>query len=282
VYQNFLADFFITENYAQYSLTETDSLLLYLTDENFYTPISKKPYIITFQDTLGLTVEDPTLLEELKEKTLPQVSAIEELPILNAFSTYADDLDSLKTFYWDVRGNYRRNLDIRIKALEIDDELLKLKEGTAYDSYQKLKDFVEIVPMTNSFSEMKDQVENSLISLGIFKQIYTDNIFGNLDTAHVYILDDLNEYNELLSRIRRNKFSFDWFIEKLQTSFSQIKSISSASMLSSIEQIESNLQDIYIFASDGLDESVYGVFSTKISNQGKVYGTTGRKSWEDE
>lgn len=136
--------------------------------------------------------------------------------------------------------------------------------------------------MTNSFSETKNQLENSLISLGIFKQIYSDNIFGNLDSAHVRIIDHLVQYNELLSKIRRNNFSFDWFIEKLQTSFSQIKSVSSASLLTSIGQIETNLQGLYIFASDGQDESVYGVFSTKISNQGKVYGTTARKSWEDE
>ena len=49
-----------------------------------------------------------------------------------------------------------------------------------------------------------------------------------------------------------------------------------------LAQEEHKLQDLFLFASEGKDESVYGIFSTNIVNQGKMYGRTGEKSWEEE
>jgi hypothetical protein len=52
VYQEFLGDFLITEYYAQYRLSDTDSMLLSLNENNFLTPIDNLPYVINFGDSL--------------------------------------------------------------------------------------------------------------------------------------------------------------------------------------------------------------------------------------
>lgn len=282
VYQTFLADFLVTESFAQYSLSETDSLLINLSEDNFFTPIDRQPYIVTFEDTAGLTVEDPTLLAELKDMATKEAESAKQLPILQSFSEYEEELDSLQQFYMMVKKQYRRNLDITIKTKELDDVIDKTKEVLAYESYSKLKAFAEEVPSSNSYSQIKAKSEDALVSVGSFIQIYENNIFGNLDTVHIKIVDHLNEFNQILSKIRRNRYSFDWAIDTLSSSLTKIKTIPTETVIPSLKKIEENLKVVFLFASEGKEIPVYGVFKTKIVNNGKVYGTTGRKSWEEE
>jgi hypothetical protein len=282
VYQTFLADFLVTESFAQYSLSETDSLLINLSEDNFFSPRDRQPYIVTFEDTAGLTVEDPTLLAELKDMATKEAESAKQLPIIQSFSEYEEGLDSLQQFYMMVKKQYRRNLDITIKTKELDDVIDKTKEVLAYESYSKLKAFAEEVPSSNSYSQIKAKSEDALVSVGSFIQIYENNIFGNLDTVHIKIVDHLNEFNQILSKIRRNRYSFDWAIDNLSSSLTKIKSIPTETVIPSLKKIEENLKVVFLFASEGKEIPVYGVFKTKIVNNGKVYGTTGRKSWEEE
>ena len=282
VYQDFLSDFLITENFAQYSLSENDSLLINLTENNFYTPGNHQPYIVTFEDTSGLTVEDPTLLTELKQMATKETDQIKQNPILQAFSEYEGELDSLQRFYMMVKKSNRRNLDITIKTKELDDAIEKIKEVLAFDSYIKINSFVKDIPTTNSYSLIKDRTEDALVSVGSFIQIYENKIFGNLDTIHVEIIDYLTEFNDILSKVRRNKFSFDWAINDLNSSLNKIKSLAKETVLPSLRRSEENLKNIFLFASEGKEVPIYGVFKMKIVNNGKVYGKSGRKSWQEE
>jgi len=211
-----------------------------------------------------------------------ETDLIKQVPILQAFSGYENELDSLQRFYMMVKKANRRNLDITIKTKELDDAINKMKEVLAFDSYTKLNSFVEEIPPTDSYSLIKDKTEDALVSVGSFLQIYENNIFGNLDTIHVQIIDHLNEFNEILSKIRRNQFSFDWAIDNLNASLNKIKTISKETVVPALRQSEENLKNIFLFASEGKEVPIYGVFKMKIVNNGKVYGTTGRKSWEEE
>jgi Tfp pilus assembly protein PilE len=282
VYQDFLADFLVTENFSQYSLSETDSLLLSISEDNFYTPGDRKPYLVTFQDTLGITVEDPTLLADLKAVAAKEAESINQLPFLQAFAAYDIELDSLQNYYMMVKRTYRRNLDITIKTKELDEVINKSKTTTAFESYYKLQSFADDIPQTTSYSQIKAESEAALISLGGFIQIYENNIFGNLDTVHVKIIEYLNEFNGLVSQVRRNRFSFDWAIESLNSALSRIKNVPASDVVPKMRNIEKNMGSVFLFASEGLDKNVYGVFTTKIVNHGKIFGTTGRKSWEEE
>jgi hypothetical protein len=281
VYQEFLSDFLITEEYAQHTLSETDSLLININERSFYTPRARLQYIFSKDEAAGIRVEDPTLLNELKSMTENSVNKLKQLAIIPAFENYQNEIDSLRGFYPEIKAKYRRNIEITIKTKEIEAVLEQIPTSAAYEAYLKTKSFVDVVPQSDSYSEIKDKIESTLISVGAFKQIYGDSFFGNLDTVHVELINELNQFNDLLSTIRRNNFSLDYHIEKLNSALSQIKSVPKESVLPTFQQVEEDLTTTYIFASEGREESVYGLFATRIINYGKIYGPTGQKSWEE-
>jgi hypothetical protein len=259
VYQEFLSDFLITEE----------------------SPRARLQYIFSKDEAAGIRVEDPTLLNELKSMTENSVNKLKQLAIIPAFENYQNEIDSLRGFYPEIKAKYRRNIEITIKTKEIEAVLEQIPTSAAYEAYLKTKSFVDVVPQSDSYSEIKDKIESTLISVGAFKQIYGDSFFGNLDTVHVELINELNQFNDLLSTIRRNNFSLDYHIEKLNSALSQIKSVPKESVLPTFQQVEEDLTTTYIFASEGREESVYGLFATRIINYGKIYGPTGQKSWEE-
>jgi hypothetical protein len=281
VYQEFLSDFLVTEEYAQYTLSETDSLLINISDRSFYTPRDRLQYIVNKNDSAGIRVEDPTLLAELKVMSENSVNSLKQLPFMAAFENYQNEIDSLRGFYPEIKTKYRRNIEVTIKTKEIEAVLDEVPTGTAFSAYLKTKSYVDDIPQSDSYSEIKDKTESALLSTGAFIQIYGDSFFGNLDSVHVDLIRELNQFNEILSNIRKNKFSLDYHIEQLNAALSQIKSVPKESVLPTLQQIQQDLTTTYFFASEGKEESVYGLFATKVINYGKISGTTGQKSWEE-
>jgi competence protein ComGC len=281
VYNEFLSDFLITEEYSQYTLNETDSLLINISGRSFYTPRDNLKYIFSVDDSSRMRIEDPTLLEELKAMSDPTADEIRQLEFLAAFENYQDQIDSLRGFYPQIKTKYRRNIEVTIKTKEIEAVLDQLPPTAVFDAYLKTKSYADIVPQSVSYSEIKNETESALISISAFKQIYNDSFFGNLDTVHIELIDQLNQFNELLSQIRRNTFTLDYHIESLNSALSRIKSVQKESVLPKLQKIEENLKTAYIFASEGKEKSIYGLFATRIVNYGKIDGPTGRKSWEE-
>jgi len=281
VYREFLSDFLITEEFALYALSEKDSLLINISERSFYTPRGQLQYIVSKSDTAGIRVEDPTLLTEIKSMSENSVNSLKQLAFMAAFENYQNQIDSLLGFYPEIKAKYRRNIEVTIKTKEIEAVLDEVPTGAAFSAYLKTKSYVDAIPQSNSYSEIKDKTESALVSTGAFIQIYKDSFFGNLDSVHVDLIDQLNQFNELLSKIRKNKFSLDYHIEQLNNALSQIKSVPKESVLPTLQQVQEDLTTTYFFASEGKEKSVYGLFATKIINYGKIYGTTGQKSWEE-
>ena len=282
VYQEFLSDFLVTEQFCQYALTETDSLLLSFNEKNLYTPGYHQSYLVTFMDTLGLQVEDPTLLDGLKRQAQEYTAPIAALPFLSSFAEYDVTLDSLKNYYALIKTAYRRNLDITIMTKELDDLLPKVKTTLAFESYKSLQSYSNDIPSTISYYTIRKEVEQSLISVGNFKQIYGEKIFGNLDSLHVQIIRRLNEFQNLLAQTRGNSYSMNTYITQLSQSLEKIKSVPATTVQPSLEKLEDGLQEVFLFASKGKEERVYGIFTTEVVNHGKVSGRSAHKSWEEK
>lgn len=283
VYEKFLSDFLTTEKYVQYKLEDSDSMLLNLSKSNFFTPHENKPYTVQFMDTLGLVVEDPTLADELREKALNVLADIQNLPFIAPYSVYLNTLDSINLFAGEIKTKYRRNAEIHFKSKDIGAVIDELKNTSTIASFSSLSKFISNVPNSNSYSALNSLIEDALLGIGVFKQIAESNIFGKLDTVHLDLVTEMESFNQLLSGVRRNTYSFDEYISKINIDLSQVKSRSTGKDLQNkLNAIELNLQDLFLFASEGKEETVYGVFSTTIMNHGKMYGRTGEKSWEEE
>jgi hypothetical protein len=280
-YQDFLNDFLITEYLAQFTLSENDSILTHLSEDNFYTPNSQKPYTVIFQDTLGLTVEDPTLFTELKERCIAESNNLMKLAFLPAFNRYMEKINATRNYALTIKDKYKRNLDVRMTIIELDSAISSLKRSLAINSYIQLKRFIEEVPNYKLFSQIQEQIEPTLASIGNFNQIYKENIYGALDTVHIDIIRILKQFNGILAEIKNNTDSFNSNIEELNLSLSQIKAIPSSNIVPLLEISEEQLEKIFMFVSNGIDKSVYLVFHRRIINLGKVYGKVGQKSWEE-
>jgi competence protein ComGC len=282
VYQEFLSDFLVTNNFAQFALTESDSLLMNLNENNFYAPFQRKPYIVSLGDSMNIRIEDPTLLDKLKDMTMTDVDRVKNLPFMQPMLSYAQALDSIKSYYMMVKQNFRRNIDITIKTKELDDVIPRLKEVAVFGAYEDYQNLVDRVPVTDSYSEIKDNIAKSLIATGSFVQVYEGQFFGKLDTLHIEMINQLEDFNRILASVRNNTFDFNWAIDRLNQNLSQIKSVQGSAVLPVLHSIEDDLKNLYVFASGGDERTVYGIFKSSIINHGKVYGKSAIRSWEEE
>lgn len=281
LYRTFLGDFLSTESYCQFRLTDTDSMLLHITTNNFTTPYDGLPYHVEFQDTLGLTVEDPTLLKEIKESAAPSVQLMGQLPFIPRFVEYSNLLDSLKAFGQEVKTAYRRNAEVHFAFKDLELKVDEIKGSTAMSSAMSLKSFAEVVPVTPSYSKISTLTDDALISIDIFSQIIESGIYGNYDSLHMDLVNQLTQFEELLSKIRKNEYTFMDQLSQLEDAHNSIKQAGNKDLLPRMLTIKTNLEELYITVSEGIDIPRYGVFSKRIENAGKVYGTGARRSWED-
>ena len=97
LYDVFLRDFIATSKPALYKLSIADSLIIHLTEENFYSPVTGEMYkIILSDDSSSIRVESPVLVSEIKEKIAPIAKEIKTLPNMPIFDAFFDTLQSIK------------------------------------------------------------------------------------------------------------------------------------------------------------------------------------------
>jgi len=284
VYNEFLKDYIITTNYAQFRLSEADSLVLHLTEENFYSPINKEMYIITIlEDSSNVRVESPVLLKELKEKAQKVAEKINALNLLPKYKAYLDTLESIRKKGQMIRKTLKRNTDVFIKYKEMEEVINQFNSISVVTSYQDLSHFVDLAYNSSSYGEIKDNMENSLNAVRIFKQAYEEKVFGKLDTLHLSMLQEMEKFNELLAGVRRlpkEIQNFDSDIQTLKQLRDEINAINSSQLIENLKALEDDFADLFFFASEGTVQKVYYVFEKKIINPG--YICKGIKSWEKE
>jgi len=283
-YQKFLNDFIITGKTALYKLSEADSLVLHLTEDNFYSPVTNELYkIILDKDSAAVKVESPVLLKECQEKAAPLVSDMKTLPILKAFGAYLDSLHSIKDRTYRVRKRFRKNTDMFIDYKEIETLVGKFDGISVVKAYNDCKVFANQADSTQSYSDLKTYTENALNGIRIFKQAYQKNFFGNLDSLHRDLQNSYVHFDSLINSIRRRPKDITDFKEDMafmNKQLENIKSLASPDLNSKLANMEKGLVDLFLFESEGKRVPVYGVFRKDIKNFGYIYADT--KSWEEK
>ena len=286
LYQKFLKDYSVTSKFALSKLPESDSLIIHLTEQNFYSPVNHKMYELMFDsDSQFIKVESPVLLDDLKQRAMKVVDEVNQLPFLNTMHDYLKMLDSIKTQTDLIRKKFRKNTDLFIAYKEMEDLVNKYNNISVVEAYRDLEDFRSIVPKCRSFSTIKDLIENSWKGIQIYDQAYTENVFGNLDTLHLKMDKKIDEVDKILEKInkrrRRSKIpTLEPQKQTLDSLLTAIKSHKDDAMLAKMKEMVKELQDIYVFAQKGKKVRVYGVFYKKIKNFGYIYKDV--KSWEEK
>ncbi len=288
LYQKFLKDYNITSKLALSKLSESDSLIIHLTEKNFYSPVNGEMYkILIDPDSQFVKIESPVLVAELKDRLMPIVDEVKQMPFMPAFEEYLSMYDSVLNKANIIRKKFRKNTDLFILYKELEGEGSKYADLSVVSAYKDLKDFVETVPQSESFSEMKKMTENSLNGVRIFNQAYTENVFGNLDSVHTKVVKKMDEFNDLLDQIRKKsrrarKILGDLKAERqaMDSLFTRIKTAGDPATIEKLKEMEKALGETFLFASEGKKIRVYGVFDKEIKNFGYIYKDV--KSWEEE
>ncbi len=279
-YQAYLSDFLITSKRALYKLSDADSMVLHLTENNFYCPVSGDPVkIIIDPDSSSVKIESPVLLAELKSKMSSIAQEVRALSSMAALQAYADTLNSIKDKAYSIRKKLRKNTDIFIKYKEVEELVNKFRDISIYGAHNSLKELAQNTDTTESYSTLQGYTESGLEGIRIFKQAYESQVFGNLDSLHKNIKTTLAEFDTMLTTVRRlpkDIVNFEQDIINLDQVLSTVKSANDQNF----SEIEKKLGETYLFASEGSKIRQYGVFSKKIVNFGYIY--RGTKSWEDE
>lgn len=284
LYQTFLRDYIVTSRTAQYTLEVEDSMVLFISDKDFYCPVSKEPYKLSIApDSSDIKVESPILLEELRDMVKPIADKVSKMTFLNHYQTYLDTLQSIHKRGLAIKQELRRNIDITVKNKEIEEKINKYKNGSEYSAASNLREFVSMVYNSQSYSEIKESVENARNAIGIFEQVYGGNVFANIDSLNSGLIADIEEYNKILSEIRRlprGVVKFEKEADELNQIVSQIKQPTANTKSEDLLPMQNELEEILLFAAEGKTVRVYGVFEKEISNFGYVFKNT--KSWEEE
>ncbi|RMH63028.1 MAG: hypothetical protein D6677_08405 [Calditrichaeota bacterium] len=283
-YQTYLKDFIVTNRTAQYRLAEQDSQVLYLKKENFFSPVNQQPYLLMIDaDSADVKVESPVLLEDLQNMVRPVADEVKGLTFTAPFGAYADSLKSIMNKALGIKKKIRRNIDITIKNKELEEVVGKYNNSSEYGAFGNLKHFVDVAGRSNSFSDITTASEDGRNALSIFRQLYGDKLFNNIDSIHTQIRGHLEEYNAILGRIRRlprGVTNFEKDLAGLDALVEQMKSAQSSVDLNQLDQLQKKLEEAIIFSKEGKTLPVYGIFETTIKNFGYIYKNV--KSWEEE
>ena len=283
-YQNFLSDYIVTSKPAQFRLAMEDSMVLYITDENFDSPVSGEPYkLLINNDSSDIKIESPMLLEELREKAKPIADKINTLDFIPYYQAYLDTLESIDKKGIAIKQGLRRNIEITVKNKEIEERIKKYRNGSEYSAAKDLLDFVNITNTTQSYSELTEYIEKARSAIGIFEQVYGGNLFDNIDSLQADITKDLEEYNSILSEIRRLPKGITPFNNEndaLNQIVQSMKKQSSSTGKELFNSLNTELDNALLFANEGKTVRVYGVFEKSLQNFGYVNKST--KSWEEE
>lgn len=284
LYASYLTDYSVTIRQAQFRLSAEDEMVLNLNEQTFISPVNNDAYkIIISDDSSDIKVESPVLLADLVERTTAIVEKIEGFEFVNHYTAYLDTLNKIQQKGLDIKTKVRRNIDITIKNKEIEDKINKFKSGSEYNSANDLKEFVEVVKNGQSYSAIKESITKARDAISIFKQIYSENLFNNVDSIHVGMLKDITEFNTVLGKVRRLPRSVEKFENEeaqLNQILENIKQKSASTDAAQLDALSEELKVLFEFASNGENQNVYGVFEKKIENFG--YVNNSQKSWEEE
>ncbi|MEJ2053849.1 MAG: hypothetical protein P8X42_08020 [Calditrichaceae bacterium] len=281
LYNDFLRDFIATSKPALYKLSDADSMIIHLTEDNFYSPVTGEMYkIFVMDDSSAIKVESPVLLKELREKAKPIAGEIKSLPLIPAFSAYFDTLDMIKNKAQFTRKAVKRNTDIFVKYKEIEEVVNKISEISVGTAFSDMKKFANDIPTEESYSKIKNQLKDALQGGRIFLQAYNQQNFGNLDSLQKNLVQLMEQFNDLLDEVRRLPKGVEKYDAEFDMLNQLLSKIKSANVVSQLEKINKELENTLIFAAEGVNEPVYLIFNKSIKNLGYIY--KGNKSWEEK
>jgi hypothetical protein len=287
LYKKYLSPefFMLTTSYSLTKLNETDSVLISLTQQNFFCPDAQSPYII---DTTGIriNIECPNLLDEFAMKFNEDIAPIKDLVVYNQIDNLVNTIDSTKIILDQNRALLRRNTDILLKIKELQAEFDQMKNVFFYRYVKEVAEFIELAENEKQLSILKPAIEDILNPLDTLANRFETSNVVDLEEKLNYFLSNLEDLDELISstrmsaRVRRQVISNAQAFQPAFAILSEIKSSLSSTYVQTFQDVSNKLEDDLLKALEGKSEPVYVIFRREHLNHG--YVASGEKSWEQD
>jgi competence protein ComGC len=286
LHQKFLSPefFIITKSKSLTALSETDSIIINLSQNNFVCPDNKKPYIL---DTVKarITIECPNLLDDIQKEFQTCVKPIMDLPLYEGIREIDATLENTKTVLDKNREELKRYTDILLKIKELQAEFGDLKSVFFYKYAQDVNEFTQLVQSEKKLSVLRPAIENILNPIDTLAARMEKGDITDLEKKLNYYNEKLQEIDETVAMTKlpanvRNRLQSN--VEPFQPVFKILEDMKAAfnpTHVTNLRKAENSLEKALLKAMEGRKQSVYVIFSREHVNHGNI--SAGEKSWEE-
>jgi hypothetical protein len=287
LHQKFLSlDFFIlTQNASLTTLSENDSIIINLTQNNFICPDIKKPYLI---DTVKarITIECPNLLDDIQKEFQTCIEPIRDLPLYERITRMSGIIENTKTVLDENREELKRYTNVLLKIKELIAEFEEIKSIFFYRYANEVYEFIKLVDSEKKLSVLKPAIEDILTPIDTLASRMEKANLSDLEKKIDYYHQKLEEIDVTIagmklpanvrSRIKSNVEPYQPIYPLLE----EIKGTFNPTHISNLRKTEKSLEKALLKALEGRKQSVYVIFSREHTNHGNY--AAGEKSWEKE
>jgi competence protein ComGC len=286
LHQKFLSpDFFIlTKGKSLTTLSETDSIIINLSQNNFVCPDNKKPYIIDTVKT-RINIECPNLLDDIQKEFQACVEPIGNLPLYENIKEIDTTIENTKIILDKNREELKRYTDILLKIKELQVEFNDLRSVFFYKYAHDVNDFIILVQNEKRLSVLRPAIEDILNPLDTLATRMEKGNISDLEEKLNYYKDKLQELDEAVAMTRlpanvRNRVQSN--VEPFQPVFKIMEDMKAAfnpTQITNLRKAGDSLEKSLLKAMEGRKQSVYVIFFREHSNHGNI--SAGEKSWEE-
>ena len=130
------------------------------------------------------------------------------------------------------------------------------------------------------FLQKRVIAKNAFIGGGLFYDAYEKQDFCKLDSLQKDLKVAMEEFNGLLDEVKRLPEDIQKYNAEFAAVDQLVLQIKSLSVLTKLDKINQELEEALVFAAEGSDQRVYGIFYKRLKNLGYIYKD--KKSWEEE
>jgi|GEM_PF-3170147 len=289
------ADSAITANTAQLSLSESDSLLVKLTKEQFYDPDThdgEQRYLVSYRDgSSNVTVESPNLMNDFSSKLQSFVKPLENLSFYPATNLLLANLDSSINVMNTTKTDFKLNKfsSVILKMKEVGAEVKDLDNVLGFRYMNQMQDFVNTAQNSKQLSVLTPAIEEILNPMDTLATRIKNRDIADIEKRMQYLSGQFAEIDSLIAAVpnrqlpQRTKDRIPNLQEQFNTVFGVMDEIKSSFKAADAEKLLAaapQINDALLEVLNGYKQRVYGVFSRKHENHGYVNNFV--RSWEED
>jgi len=287
LYQKFLSpDFFtLTQDASLPTLSENDSDIINLTQNNFICPDIKKPYLIDTQKT-GITIECPNLLDDFQKEVQTCIDPIRDLSLFERITRMAGIIENTKIVLDENGEELKRYTGVLLKIKKLQSEFEEINSIHFYRYAREIYEFIQLANSEKRLSVLEPAIEDILNKI--------DTLVTHLEMADVSDLEKKIDYYQqklqeidltiaemklpvnVRNRIKSNVEPFQAIYPLLE----EVKNTFDAAHNTELRKTAKSLEKALVKVREGRKQSVYVIFSREHTHHGNI--TAGKKSWEKE